>query len=81
MKEEIKTNGHESPKKANGNGVVMPKDGSPLLEYEKNLINELNRNAEDTAESGLCYTVVGRGFSVPKIVACMLYENYSCSIQ
>lgn len=54
-------------------------DGGPLLEYERNLINELNKNTADNAQSGLCYTVVARGFSVPKIVACMLYEDFSCS--
>ena len=34
-------------------------------------------NPEHQPEGSHSYTIVARGFSIPKIVACLLYENFS----
>ena len=52
-----------------------PDPDGPFLEYEKLLTKEFRE--VDQTECCLCYTVVARGFSVAKLVACDLYENYS----
>ena len=56
----------------------------PLLEYEMQLVRDLSEGkpiADQLAEKALpsqCYSIVARGFSVPKLVACLMYERYSC---
>lgn len=58
--------------------------GGPYLEYEQILLQDLMHTEDDEAENpehlpsgGQCFTVVARGFSIPKLVACLLYEYYS----
>ena len=70
---------------------MSDKNDSPLLEYELALVKDLTagetidkvdteleeESKEPKPRGGQCYTVVARGFSVPKLVAGLLYEAYT----
>lgn len=54
----------------------------PLLEYERLAVQDLSQSeSNEASSSSQCYTVVARGFSVPKLVACLLYETYSSPME